>query len=58
MMIRVGCVKGEQVYDLTLSLIFSSSSQVVCTVFLAKPSKSKVADIRSVFTFLTAIYYV
>jgi hypothetical protein len=57
MMIKVGCVKGERVYDLALSLIFSSLSQIVSTVFLAKPSKSKVADISHVFTFLKAIYY-
>jgi len=57
MTIKVGCVKGERVYDLALSLIFSSLSQIVSTVFLARPSKSKVADISNVFTFLKAIYY-
>jgi hypothetical protein len=57
MMIKVGCVKEERVYDLALSLIFSLLSQIVCTVFLAKPSKRKVADISNVFTFLKAIYY-
>jgi len=57
-MIKVECVKGQQVYDLAFLSIFSSVSQIICTVFLAKPSKSKVADISSVFTFLKAIYYV
>jgi hypothetical protein len=57
-MIKVGCVKGQRVYDLALLLIFLSLSYIICTVFLAKPSKSKVADINNVFTFLKAIYYV